>query len=189
MYSNRLFNELKPLICSAYKRDDLTPEHMLYETWGVTLRQLAEPHEIVACSTLSFTFSVPSYFQTRFEAVHPDQQRTGLGKLLYDCITVWTRFLLLNDPLVTDGVIRSDGDYCLVSFIDAPECTDPVIDPERDGWDSVDYPDENEAGHGAFLKKLGFVRAQHDFGQDNYTEIAYQLAFHAPIEEWLSVQE
>lgn len=157
--------ELKELLLATYHKQ-ITPAHVKYQTWAVTLRNIEPPHAVVGCSTLSFTFDLPSYFHTAFEAIHPEHRRTGLGRILYDCIKVWTRFLILNDLLVLDGIIRSSGDYCLVSTID------------RDS-DAVD--DDNEEGHGAFLKKLGFVRALHDFRQDTETEIAFQIAFHVPV--------
>lgn len=115
--------------------------------------------------------------QTRFESVHPGLHKSGLGRLLYDCAASWTHSLVLNDELVKEGVIQSRGDYCLVSMIDAPE---------SDG-DNQDEPvfkesgDDNEHGHGTFLKKLGFVRAQHDFGQDDDKEITFQRGFHVPL--------
>lgn len=170
--------ELKDLITEAYGRDDLTAYHLKYETWAVTLRQMDEPHTVVACSTLSFYPDFPSHFQTAFESVDPRLQRTGLGRLLYDCITVWTRFLLLNDVLVNEGVLQSGGDYCIVSFIDAPLSI--ALEFKEDFQSSLD---DNEHGHGAFLKKLGFIRAQHHFGQNEATEIAFQRDFHVPLLE------
>jgi hypothetical protein len=96
---------------------------------------------------------------------------------LYDCVAVCTDSLVLNDKLVTDAVAQSKGDYCLVSMIDAPENDggnedEPVFKESQD---------DNEHGHGTFLKKLGFIRAHHYFGQDNSTEIAYQLDFQVPV--------
>jgi hypothetical protein len=164
--------ELSPLTADAYDGRVLTPAHLQYETWGVVIQTVDAPHQVVAATTLSFTFDIPSYFHTRFEAVHSKHRRTGLGRLLYDCITVWTRFLILNDPLVLDGVLRSSGDYCLVSVID------------KDEHDNNDDDNDNEAGHGTFLRKLGFVRALHDFRQDTETEVAFQLAFHIPVGDW-----
>ena len=166
-----MLSELKDLVSCAYQRE-LTEGHLQYETWAVTIRETDAPHTILACSALSFTADIPSYFHTRFEAVHPDHQRTGLGRLLYDCITVWTRFLILNDPIVLDGILRSKGDYCLVSAID------------KDEDDNDDNDSDNQGGHGTFLKKLGFVRALHDFQQDTDTEVAFQLAFNIPVADW-----
>jgi hypothetical protein len=101
----------------------------------------------------------------------PGLQRTGLGRLLYACTEVWARFLLLNDPLVLDGVVRSAGHYCLVS----------TIDRDEDDCDEDGDRGDNQHGHGAFLRKLGFVRAQHDFGQDTDSEIAFQREFRVPV--------
>ena len=67
------------------------------------------------------------------------------------------------------GVVQSAGSYCLVSVIDAPD------QPE---WELTK---DNEHGHGAFLQKLGFIRAQNDFRQTE-DEIAFQREFHIPIE-------
>jgi hypothetical protein len=78
---------------------------------------------------------------------------------------------------VTEGVFQSQGDYWLVSFIDAPNPGAQEFNPTLD---------DNEHGHGAFLKRLGFIRAQHDFGQDDRTEIAFQRDFHVPVEAALS---
>lgn len=178
--------ELQSLLYAAYAQS-VTAEHFRYETWAVTLRRIEAPHDLVACSTLAFTFDFPSYFHTHFEAVHPDRQREGIGRLLYDCLVVWTRFLVPCDPLVLDGVMRSDGDYCLVSTIDRDSRDD--IDSDNDSIDSNDETsDDNLSGHGAFLKRLGFVRALHDFRQDNSREIAFQRAFHAPIDQWFPDQ-
>ena len=161
--------EIEDLVFSAYDRR-VTPDHVRYHTWAVTLRNIAPPHTVVGCSTLWFTCDLPSYFHTAFEAIHPDLHRSGLGRILYDCVTVWTRFLILNDVLVLDGIIRSGGEYCLVSTIDRDGADDPQDDT-----------DDNGEGHGAFLKKLGFVRALHDFRQDTETEIAFQIAFSVPV--------
>ena len=180
-FPDRLCAEIKSLMREAYQREDITPMHLLDETWCVTLREIHEPHAVVASATLSFCCDMPSFFTTRFEAVHPRHQRTGLGRMLYRCIESWTKFLIFNDPLVTHGVLVSKGDYCLVSCIDAPEWANRVVLPVRHGWDSVDYPEDNEQGHGAFLQKLGFVRALHDFHQTEQ-EIAFQRAFHVPVE-------
>ena len=162
-FPSLLCAELQDLLLAAYGRK-VTPEHFAYETWAVTFSPQSGPP--VACCTLSFHSDFPSYFTTRFEGVHPSLQRQGLGRLLYDCLAVWTRFLVFNDPLVTEGVFQSDGAYFLVSCIDAPEDEDSA---------------DNEHGHGAFLRKLGFIRAQHDF-QQTEEEIAFQRAFHVPIE-------
>lgn len=171
----QLCEELSPLLEAAYGRTP-TPSHFTYETWAVTLRPLDPPlGKPVACCTLAFRQDFPSFFCVRFEAVHPSVQGTGLGRLLFDCTAIWTRFLLLNDPLVTEGVMQSSGSYCLVAYIDIPE----------QGEDDWEGPEDNEHGHGAFLKRLGFVRAQHDFGQ-TLEEIAFQRTFHVPILDLLA---
>jgi hypothetical protein len=164
--------ELQQLLALAYPGKTVTAEHFRYETWAVVLSSSTDHHGLVACTTLTFAFDLPSYFHTHFEAVLPGLQRTGLGRLLYACTEVWARFLLLNDPLVLDGVVRSDGHYCLVSTIDRDE--DDCDDEDGDRGD-------NRHGHGAFLRKLGFVRAQHDFGQDTDSEIAFQREFRVPV--------
>lgn len=163
--------ELQHLISLAHHGHTLDADHLRYETWAVVLRAKDLGDDpLVACTTLTFAFDLPSYFHTRFEAVHPDLQRTGLGRLLYACTEVWARFLILNDPLVLDGIVRSDGHYCLVSAIDRDDDDDE--DSDRS---------DNRQGHGAFLRKLGFVRAQHDFRQDNDREIAFQREFRVPV--------
>jgi len=159
--------ELQDLLRQAYGRT-VTAEHFRYETWAVTLRYKGGT-DLAACATLSFSFDLPSFFHTHFEAVNPSLQNTGLGRLLYSCIEVWARFLILNDPLVLDGVMRSNGDYCVVSTIDRDE---DDIDSEKT---------DNASGHGAFLRKLGYIRAQHDFRQDDEREIAFQRAFRVPL--------
>ena len=169
-YATLLCEELKELTAHAYERE-LTSEHLEYETWAVTIRMQEEPKSVISCSTLRFVFDLPSYFHTRFEAVHPNNQGVGLGRLLYDCIAMWTRFLVLNDVLALDGVIRSKGDYCLVSCIDKSED------------DECEDSENNDEGHGTFLKKLGFVTALHDFGQNIDHEVAFQRAFHIPVQE------
>jgi GNAT superfamily N-acetyltransferase len=176
--------ELQSLLYAAYAQS-VTVEHFRLETWAVTLRRIEAPHDILACSTLTFYSDFPSYFHSHFEAVHPDHQREGLGRLLYDCLAVWARFLVPCDPLVLDGVMRSEGDYCLVSTIDRDSC-DTDSDSDNDDIREADEEehDDNLSGHGAFLKSLGFVRALHDFRQNNSKEIAFQRAFHAPIDQW-----
>ena len=169
-YAFLLCNELKSLTADAYQRE-LTPEHLEYETWAITLRQKEGLQTVVACATLRFVSDFPSYFHTRFEAVHPSHQGVGLGRALYDCIAMWTRFLVLNDALALDGVVRAKGDYCLVS------CIDKSSDDENED------PENNDEGHGTFLKKLGFVHALHDFGQDIDNEVAFQRAFHLPVQQ------
>ena len=164
-----LCSELQDLTAASYGRK-LSPEHVVYETWAVTIGPPSGPP--VACSTLSFRLDFPSFFTTRFEAVHPTVQKTGLGRLLYECIAVWIKFLIFNDPLVTEGVMQSLGTYYLVSCIDAPNQQD---------WESIS---DNPEGHGTFLRKLGFIRAQHDFDQQE-DEIAFQREFHIPIHEEL----
>lgn len=176
-----LCKELAPLASAAYRRQ-LTPAHLKYETWGVTLRRTGEPGDILACATLCFYSDFPSHFKTHFEAVHPSCQRTGLGRLLFECITAWTRVLVVQDPLVIEGVMQSQGTYCIVATIDRDD------DEELARFDSDETslsPSDNEQGHGTFLRKLGFVRATHDFHQEPDTEICFQLEFHLPIHESL----
>ena len=160
-FSASLCTELAPLLQAAYGLTP-TPAHFEHETWAVTLR--APGCGPVACLTLGFRSSFPSYFSARFEAVEPSRQQQGLGRLLFECAAVWARFLVLNDPLAMHGVLQSDGEYCLVAYIDA--------DPDLE---------DNTATHGKFMRKLGFVRAQHDFGQGD-EEIAFQRAYHVPLE-------
>ena len=163
-FPSLLCAELGDLLQAAYGKV-ITPEHFAYETWAVTLGPSAGPP--IACSTLTFYSDFPSYFMTRFEAVHPSVQKTGLGRLLYECVAVFARCLVYRDALVLEGVAQSDGDYCLVSVIDAPDQPD---------WENTR---DNDEGHGAFLRKLGFIRAQHDFRQTE-DEIAFQRVFHVP---------
>jgi hypothetical protein len=171
-----LCEELEPLTSLAFPGRTLTTAHVLSEDWAVTLRRIAEPHEVMACTTLAFhalpvSNSLPlSFFHTRFEAVRPDLQRTGLGRLLYQCIEVWARFLILNDTTVLEGIISSGGDFRIVSVID------------KDGDDDNDDDDDNDEGHGTFLKKIGFVRAVHNFGQDTSREVAFQRDLHIPVD-------
>lgn len=183
-----LCDELAPLMRATYARE-LTPAHLARETWGVTLRQIEAPHAVVACATMQFVPLTPCFFHTHFEAVHPESQGVGLGRALYDCLAVWTRFLVLNDPLVLHILLRSKNDYYLVSTIDRDEDDEPLLaDRSEEEADAPglrqDDPSDNRAGHGAFLKKLGFVRAVHDFGQDTDTEIAFQRAFALPVSDW-----
>lgn len=171
-----LCSEVETLVEGAYSLP-LSPAHFNFVTWGVTMRFAEAPSDVVAFTALSFYSDFPSYFQTRFEAVDPNHQRKGIGRLLYDCVAVWARFLILNDPIVINGILQSGGDYCIVSTIDADE-TDDADDDESTG---TSLRDDNKAGHGTFLKKIGFVRALHDFRQDNDTEIAFQIAIHLPV--------
>lgn len=175
---SELCDELNQLLLSAYTRQ-CSPSHFMYETWAVTLRPRPTDEQPapkpVACLTLSFCDSMPSYFLTHFEAVEPSMQHTGIGRLLFECTAIWCRFLLLNDPLVTQGILNSAGTYHLVSYIDVPE--------ELDEWEST--ADDNEHGHGQFLKKLGFARAQHDFGQDTLCEVAFSREFHVAVSDYL----
>jgi len=160
--------ELGDLLQAAFGRT-CTPEHFAYETWAVVLHPIGKDSAPLACCTLSFYSDFPSYFMTRFEAVHPSHQKKGLGRLLYECAALWTRFLVYGDVLVLDGVAQSGGDFCLVSVIDVGE-------EEQPDWEDLR---DNEHGHGAFLRKLGFIRAQHDFRQTE-DEIAFQRVFHVP---------
>lgn len=166
-FAEGLRDELGSLLTAAYDR---VPQaaHFRYEDWAVTIRSQRAAGPPVACATLCFYSDFPSYFKTHFEAVHPDHQRQGLGRLLYDCLAVWTRFLVFNDVLAREGVVQCGGAYCLVSCVD--------VDDEGDWETSRD----NKHGHGAFLHKLGFIRAQHDFGQSE-EEIAFQREFHVPL--------
>ena len=145
-----------------------------YETWGVVIGPPSGPP--IACATLSFSSSCVSSFKTSFEAVHPNVQKTGAGRLLFDCLAVWARFLVFNDVLVRDGVINSEGKYFLVSCIDI----DGAEEMDEDDAPEADY--DNMDGHGAFLLKLGFIKAQHAFGQVA-GEIAFQREFSVPVEE------
>lgn len=165
--------EIKDLLKAAYERQ-ASPSSFEFQTWAVVIGPPSGPP--VACATLSFTQGLPSYFTTGFEAVHPSVQKTGLGRLLFDCLAVWARFLVFNDVLVQEGVAFSQGSYFLTSHIDK----DPAEEAdEEDSWDSGE---DNVYRHGAFLRKLGFVRAQHDFGQ-NEEEIAFQREFRIPLAE------
>lgn len=172
-FRTALCAELKPLLEAAYTHHKLTENHLLHETWAVTLRHIEAPHTVVACATFQFIPSYPCYFHTHFEAVHPDNQGVGLGRMLYDCLEAWTRFLSVNDPIVLHIILRANNQYFLVSTID-----------REDGPDTDEEASDNKQGHGAFLKKLGFVRAQHDFGQDIDYEIAFQREFAIPSADY-----
>ena len=172
-WKKELCLELKSLLKAAYGQE-VTEAHLQYETWAVVTAPSSSPP--VACSTLSFYSSLPCGFVTHFEAVHPSLQKTGLGRLLYDCLAVWARFLVFNDVLVQEGVANSDSRYFLVSYIDADDAEE--VD-EGDCWDARD---NNVQGHGTFLRKLGFVRAQHYFGQTE-DDVAFQREFSVPVEE------
>ncbi len=161
--------ELRSVIEAAYTQE-LTEANFMHETWAVTLRKIEAPHTVVACATLQFVPTYPCYFHTHFEAVHPENQGVGLGRMLYDCLEAWTRFLSVNDPLVLHIVLRSNNQYFLVSTIDRDDAV----------GNNADDVSDNSEGHGAFLKKLGFVRAQHEFGQDIDCEIAFQREFTIP---------
>ena len=174
-----LCSEVETVVESAYSLP-LSPAHFQCVTWGVTLRFIEAPADVVAFTALTFYSDFPSYFHTRFEAVALNHQRKGLGRLLYECVAVWARFLILNDPLVLDGILQARGDYCIVSTIDSDEAVSD--DEDVDVTSTKTYlHDDNKAGHGTFLKKIGFVRALHDFRQDPDTEIAFQLAFSVPV--------
>ena len=178
-FASLLCDELAPLMATAYGRE-LTPTDVARESWGVTLRQIEAPHTVVACATLQFGPETPCFFRTHFEAVHPDNQGVGLGRALYDCIAVWTRFLVLNDPIVLHIFLRSNNDYYIVSTIERDEPPPVFTVDDECGSDRSD----NRRGHGAFLKRLGFVQALLDFGQDPDTEIAFQRAFSLPASDW-----
>ncbi len=143
---------------------------MKFETWCIVIRTPEGPP--IACATLSFTSSDISSFTTRFEAVLPSMQRTGIGRLLFDCVAAWTHVLVFNDVLAREGVINTDGKYFLVACVDADDAEDV---------DEDDAPtDDNMDGHGSFLLKIGFVKAQHSFGQV-FGDIAFQREFDVPV--------
>jgi len=167
VFAVQLCAVLDGLLQDAYHKE-LTPECLIYETWAVVIGPPSSDRP-VACATLSFSCGYPSFFGARFEAVDPQLERQGLGRLLFDCLVVWCRFLVFNDALAKEGVVASGGNYCLVSYIDAPE---------QDEWEGAR---DNPQGHGAFLQKLGFVPAQHDFGQTE-DEIAFQRAFQVTVQ-------
>jgi hypothetical protein len=165
-FPSQLCDEVEDLLMASFGRE-VTPEHFATEMWAVVIHPATGPP--VSFCSLTFYTDLPSFFTTRFEAVHPTVQKTGLGRLLYECVAVWTRFLVFNDPYVMDGILQSSGTYCLVSVIDAPDQPD---------WELTS---DNEDGHGTFLMKLGFIRAQHDFHQTE-DEIAFQREFHVPVD-------
>lgn len=164
--------ELKDLLKASFDRQ-ASPAHFEFLTWAVVI--CPPSGRPVACSTLSFTQGLPSYFLTGFEAVHPDQQKTGLGRLLFDCLAAWARFLVFSDVLVQEGVSFSEGSYFLASHID----DDPAEEMDEED-DCLENAEDNVYGHGAFLRKLGFIRAQHNFGQTK-DEIAFQREFRIPL--------
>lgn len=170
-FARELCLELRDLLKAAFDRDASRADFE-FQTWAVVIGPRSGPP--VACSTLTFTQGLPSYFSTGFEAVHPSAQRKGLGRLLFDCLAVWARFLVFNDVLVQEGVAFSEGSYFLVAHVDA----DPAEEVDEDDcWQSAE---DNVHGHGAFLRRLGFIRAQHDFGQTD-DEIAFQREFRVPL--------
>jgi hypothetical protein len=175
--------ELGDLLYEAYGRD-AEPWDLRDETWAVVITPANNSDKPVACATLSFQSVYPAAIMTRFEAVDPKEQGAGVGRLLFGCAAIWARFLVHNDHLVREGVLQSDGQYFLVAYIskseDAPDdCEDDELAVIEQ---SAEDPDDNEHGHGAFLKKLGFIRtpAQHDFRPER-CEIAFQREFHVPI--------
>ena len=173
----KLCGEIGDLLEAAYHRVP-TENDLKYETWCVVIHPPSGPP--IACATLSFTSSDTSSFTTRFDAVHPSVQKTGVGRLLFDCVAAWTRVLVLTDVLVREGIILTDGKYFLVACVDADDAE------EMDEEDAPQADDDNMEGHGAFLRKLGFVKAQHAF--DRVTgDIAFQREFNVPVKHAVRV--
>lgn len=165
--------ELGDLLEAVFQRD-VTFEDVKHEWWGVVIGPPSG--EPVACATLSFKSDVVSSFMTRFEAVHPSVQKTGVGRLLFDCLAVWARFLAFNDESARECVGITKGQFFLVACIDADDAEDVDEEDCKEAWE------DNVYGHGKFLKKLGFIKAQHAFGQV-VKEIAFQREFNVPTQE------
>jgi len=155
-HAQAMCDALGTLLASAYGRAP-TPEDFERQTWAVLLSDNGTGEAAAGC-TLAFFIDSPCFFRTRLEAVRPDQQRTGVGRLLFDCVKAWTRFLVSVDPLVSTCVLESSGLYHIVSFVDS----------------------DDERGRG-FMQGLGFARTRHDKGQNEDYEEAYQLALSVPI--------
>jgi len=147
---------LNPLMRMAYGKE-LTPEHLKYCPWAVIIKQRESPEEIVAACTLTFYWDDPCYFVTHFEAVVPALQRSGFGRALFECVESATRFIAVNDFYVASNMVQSDMTFDIVSFID-------TVDAQSDN---------NQHGHGTFLRKLGFELADYDYSHDPNTEIAF----------------
>jgi hypothetical protein len=81
-------------------------------------------------------------------------------------------------------LVQSHGDYCIVATVDKDE---DDADYDEDVIELAPCED-NDAGHGAFLKKLGFTPAVHDFRQDTSSELTFQLQFHVPLNDWCEEQ-
>jgi hypothetical protein len=174
-----LCKKLGPLLLAAYDRAP-GPWDFRDETWAVVI--CSESGEPVSCATLSFQHVFPAAIKARFEAVTPLLQMTGVGRLLFDCVAIWARYLVHTDHLVMEGVLQSDGQYFLVAYISKSGDDPSVSDDEELAMIEEETQDDNEYGHGAFLKQIGFVRApnQHDFRPEG-SEIVFQREFSVPI--------
>lgn len=117
-----------------------------------------------ACLTIDFFAERPIFFTTRCECVHPSLQRRGVGRLLFRCAEAWLRFAVCNEPDLARHWIESGHTFEIAAFID--------------GGMDWDLEDDNERGHGAFLRKLGFACTEAPYGQ-TYEEIAFVKAFPA----------
>ena len=152
---NAMNTELTHIMKLAYGKE-LTPEHLKFCPWAIIVKKNTTD-EIIAACTLTFYWDDPCYFQTRFEAVSPEYQRSGIGRALFESVETATKFISMNDFYVTSNMVQNDMSYDIVSIIDSDDAQE----------------DNNRYGHGTFLKKLGFHVADYDYNQDSNNEIAF----------------
>ena len=149
-------NELTHIMKLTYGKE-LTPAHLKYCPWAITIKKV-DTDEIIAACTLSFYWDEPCYFQTRFEAVAPEYQRSGIGRAMFECVESATKFISMHDLYVASNLVQNGLTYDIVSMIDSND---------------INLKDNNTEGHGTFLKKLGFQVTDYDYNQDTNMEIAF----------------
>jgi len=150
-FKSLVIAEMSGLIRAAYG-NELGPRYIKDTGYCLVIK---ENDVVVAGCLIDFESSPSAHFYVRLEAVLPEKQRTGIGRLLFTCVEHATSFLTNYEYFIYAELSMdptSDSGFHIVATIDR----DPGMN------------EDNQYGHGTFLKKIGFSPSNYDWecGED-----------------------
>lgn len=150
-FKSLVLGEMKELIRAAYG-NEMGPNYIKDMGYCLIIK---ENDKVIAGCLIDFESYPAPHFYTRLEAVLPERQRTGIGRLLFSCVEHATNFLTNYELFIYAELSMNAGNdsgYHIVATIDR--------EPEMN--------EDNSSGHGTFLKKVGYEHSMYDWecGED-----------------------
>ena len=145
-FKSLVMAEMMALTKAAYG-NEITEAHIKNTGYCLIIK---ENDVTIAGCLIDFESYPSAHFYTRMEAVMPDMQRKGIGRLLFRCVETAASYLTNYEYFIYAELSMdpaSESGFYLVATIDR----------------SPNMDDDNTSGHGAFMRKVGFVRSNFDW--------------------------